>query len=212
MSDDDGEQELDETLNPDEARRVAAQRGAIIIDIRSEEEYAEERIYGSVRRDPDDVSESLQELREDEEDPRDRALLICRDGSDSGDLAEKLREDGHTVAVIDGGMDAWTGDNLPTAPGSDEEYQGPKIKLPGAVASETEPDDEEEEGDGDGGAAESGEAEEASDDSGSAEREAEAGDADPASGEAEIDDEGDRAEARPEQTADEERAERAEDA
>ena len=49
------------------------------------------------------------------------------------------------MASLDGGFEAWVGDHLPTAPKPDEEYNGPKQKLPGAVAQSKEPDDEEDE-------------------------------------------------------------------
>ena len=77
-------------------------------------------------------------------------LILCEDGERSAELAEELRDGDHQVTSIDGGFKAWVGDHLPTAPTPDEEYDGPKVTLPGAVAPSTDDeDDEEEDGDED---------------------------------------------------------------
>ena len=138
---------LDDEVDVEDARVVVAKRKARVIDIRSEEDFAEERIFGSSRVDPDDVEARVAEIEdggEDDDDEIEMILLVCADGSESKDLAAKLRDDGHSVSSLDGGFKAWTSDHLPTAPGRDEEYEGPDVKIPGAVASETEPDDEDE--------------------------------------------------------------------
>ena len=59
----------------------------------------------------------------------------------SAEIAASLREGGTDASSIEGGFDAWAGDGNPTAPGRDEEYDGPKVTLPGAVSSSGEDDD-----------------------------------------------------------------------
>ena len=201
MSSDD-EDGLPETIDSEDARVVVGRRRAMVIDIRDEEEFAEERIFSAEQVAPDAVRERIDEVLADDEDERDAFLIICSDGSESADVAKSLRDEGYAASSLDGGFRAWTGDHLPTAPGRDEEYEGPKQTVPGAVASETQPDEDEngdEEGGGPGGSEDAragGDDGDADDDAAAAEAGAEAG----------------RAQSQPEEISDEEKAERAEDA
>lgn len=150
---DKGGENLPDEIDAQEARVAVGKRQLCVIDIRSEEEFAEERIFGSEHCDPDEVSERLAAMRDDEDDGHDAVLLVSTDGSDAAELAERLREDDHQVTVLEGGFKSWADKHNPTAPGMDEEYQGPKLAVPGAVASETQPDedgDDADEGDEDG--------------------------------------------------------------
>lgn len=139
MSED--EDKLPEQVDAEEARVIVAKGRAKVIDVRSAEEFADERITGSTRSDPDDVG------NETEGDPRDAILVVCADGERSAEVAERLRGDGVEATSLKGGFEAWRGDHLPTAPTPDEEYEGPAVKLPGAVApSGDDEDDERDEG------------------------------------------------------------------
>lgn len=178
-SDDRGDAELPDQVDAEQARVLIAGGRVRVIDIRSEDDFAEERMSNAIRSDPDEIDSAI----EDRETGRDAVLVVCADGSESADVAEKLRSDGVDATSIDGGFDSWRSDGLPTAPGADEEYEGPPIKIPGAVDSSGDDEDEDDE------TSESDE-----------------------STESEVDSEGDRAEPREEETADEESAERAEEA
>ncbi len=129
----------EDVVDVDDARELVGKREVRVIDIRSEEEFAEVRINASRRVDPDDVEAAIGDA--DEGEP-DRVMLVCEDGSESGELAEKLSGDAD-VTYLDGGIKAWQGKGYPVAPRADEEYEGPAVKLPGAVASESEPDEDE---------------------------------------------------------------------
>ena len=136
MSED--EDKLPEQVDAEQARVIVAKGQAKVVDIRSEDEFAEERITGSVRSEPEDAADQL------DGDPREAILVICADGQRSAEVAEQLRGDGVDATSLDGGFEAWTGDHLPTAPTPDEEYEGPAVKLPGAVAPSGDDDDEDE--------------------------------------------------------------------
>ena len=139
------EDDLPEQVDADEARLLVGGGKVRVIDVRSAEEFAEERINGSVHCEPDDVADEM----ENESGGREAVMIVCADGSRSAEIAEELRGGERQVTTIDGGFGAWTGDHLPTAPNPDEEYDGPKQKLPGAVASSGDPDeDDEQEGEG----------------------------------------------------------------
>lgn len=148
MSDGENGGELPEKVDAETARAMVAGGKVKVFDIRSAEEFAEERINGSSHCDPDEVAEGL------EEDHRDQVLVVCADGERSAEVAESLRGDGIEAASIEGGFGAWTGDHLPTAPNPDEEYEGPSVKLPGAVAPSSDDEEEEEQEDEDAGEAE----------------------------------------------------------
>jgi rhodanese-related sulfurtransferase len=183
MSEDGGGEELPEQVDAEEARGLIAGGKVRVIDIRSADDFADERINGSVHCERDKVEDELDNAT----GGREAVLILCEDGSRSAELAEELRGSDHDVTSIDGGFEAWVGDHLPTAPNPDVEYEGPPVKLPGAVAQSEEPDEDEEEGDDEG---------------------------DPAGREteAEADEEGEPAEPRASETEDEETAERSEDA
>lgn len=178
-----GSEELPNQIDAEQARVLIAGGKVRVIDIRSEDDFAEERMSNAIRSDPDEIESAL----EDRETGRDAVLVVCEDGSRSAEVAEQLRSNGTDATSIDGGFKAWTGDHMPTAPTDDEEYEGPAIRVPGAVDSSGEEEEEEEDEEED----------EASGDD---------------SGEAEVNAEGDRAELRDSETVDSERAERAEEA
>lgn len=136
---------LAEQVDAEEARRLIAGGEVRVIDVRSAEEFAEKRINGSVRVDPDDLGGEVGE----DDVGREAVLVICGDGSRSAEVAERLRSEGNEATSIDGGFGAWTSDGLPTAPRSDEEYEGPELKQPG-VADSSEDEEEDQEGTEDG--------------------------------------------------------------
>jgi rhodanese-related sulfurtransferase len=130
------ETELPDRVEVEQARLAVARREVQVIDVRDADEFAEERIFGSAHADPDVLEEAI-----DGDGP---VLVVCGDGERSAEIAERLRGDGRQASSLEGGFAAWTKEHLPTAPGRDEEYEGPEVKVPGAVASETEPDEDEE--------------------------------------------------------------------
>lgn len=141
-----GSEELPDQIDAERARVLVAGGKVRVIDIRSEEEFAEERMTNAIRSDPDEIESAL----EDRETGREAVLVVCADGSRSAEVAEELRSNGTDATSIDGGFGAWTSDHLPTAPTADEEYEGPAVKVPGAVDSSGSPDDEGEGDDGTG--------------------------------------------------------------
>ena len=136
---DEGREELPDQVDAEQARALVAGGKVKVIDVRSAEDFAEERINGSVHCEPDEVEGEIGN------DPagRDDLLIVCEDGKRSAEIAEELRGDDQRVTSLEGGFSAWTDEHLPTAPNPDEEYEGPKQKLPGAVAQSEEPDDDE---------------------------------------------------------------------
>lgn len=138
------ERGLPDSVDAERARELIGRGEVRVVDIRDEDDFASERMTNAIRSDPDGVREALGER----ETGREAVLVVCADGSRSADVAGELREEGVDATSIDGGFEAWTSKEYPTAPGRDEEYEGPEVKLPGAVASEGGPADEDDEDEG----------------------------------------------------------------
>jgi rhodanese-related sulfurtransferase len=139
MAEDEGD--LPERVEVEDARMAIAKREALVIDVRDADDFATERIFGSIHADAD--AESITEaIGAQDDDGPDTVLLVCGDGSRSAELADELRDGDRAVSSLEGGFGAWTGEHLPTAPGRDEEYKGPDVKVPGAVAASTEGEDD----------------------------------------------------------------------
>jgi rhodanese-related sulfurtransferase len=143
MSDESEGETLPERVEPDEARELVAGGRVRVVDVRSADDFAAERISGSVHAEPDEVSDGVGEDRAG----RDAVLVVCADGERSAEIAEALRADGTEASSIEGGFEAWAEEGNPTAPGRDDEYDGPAVTVPGAVASESSGDEGEEDED-----------------------------------------------------------------
>jgi len=115
----------EETLDPEQARKLIASEGAQAVDLREEDDFADGHIAGAVRAEEGDLEEALESLSEERP-----VVVVCADGKRSPDVAADLREHGYQAAVVKGGMNAWTGDSLPTQPREDEEFHGPRRPGP----------------------------------------------------------------------------------
>ena len=139
------EESLPERVDADDARVLIAGGRVRVIDIRDAESFAEDRISGAVHVDEADLEGGVEPDRAG----RDAVLVVCEDGERSAEVAASLREDGTEATSIDGGFEAWVSGGHSTAPGRDEEYEGPAVTVPGAVASSGgEEEDEEDDDDG----------------------------------------------------------------
>ena len=120
-----GDELKEETLDPEQARELIASEGAQAVDLREEDDFADGHIAGAVRAEEGDLEEALESLSEERP-----VVVVCADGKRSPDVAADLREHGYQAAVVKGGMNAWTGDSLPTQPREDEEFHGPRRPGP----------------------------------------------------------------------------------
>ncbi|NOX61934.1 MAG: rhodanese-like domain-containing protein [Chloroflexi bacterium] len=95
-------------LSPDEAKkRIDA--GAVLIDVREPDEYAQVRIPGSRLIPMSELQQRLNEI------PRDReVILYCRSGNRSGQVLRFLARQGYDqVFNLNGGIIDWYRRNLP---------------------------------------------------------------------------------------------------
>ena len=93
------------TVQPrDVAARVA--EGWMLLDVRTDDEWAAGRIAGSVHIPMDQLMQRLDELDE-------RVVCVCAVGARSARVAQFLNAQGREAVNLDGGLDAWEGSGLP---------------------------------------------------------------------------------------------------
>jgi rhodanese-related sulfurtransferase len=117
------------TISPRDAAAALAGDGSsaadpatrpLIVDVREPEEFASQRIQGSV------LIPMSQFVARHEELPRDRPLVMqCQSGSRSASATMYLVQRGWTdVRNLDGGITAWMRDGLPVRTGPPERGEG----------------------------------------------------------------------------------------
>jgi rhodanese-related sulfurtransferase len=117
------------TISPRDAAAAVAGDGTssgdapqrpLIVDVREPEEFASERIEGSV------LIPMSQFVARHAELPRDRPLVMqCHSGSRSASATMYLVQRGWTdVRNLDGGIAAWMRDGLPVRTGTPEPGEG----------------------------------------------------------------------------------------
>ncbi len=89
------------------------QAGAFFLDVRTQAEYADARVAGSLLIPLDELPNRLDEV------PRDQdVVVICRSGARSREGAAILQQAGFTrVTCLKGGLLAWTGAGYPVEQG-----------------------------------------------------------------------------------------------
>jgi rhodanese-related sulfurtransferase len=105
------------TISPAEAHRLI-ESGAALIDIRSPDEHARERIAGALNVPLDRLSPDAA--------PGDVLIFHCRSGMRTGQAAPKLAEAaaGRECYVVEGGISAWGNAGLPV-----EKVRGAPIEM-----------------------------------------------------------------------------------
>jgi hydroxyacylglutathione hydrolase len=109
----DSRPELVEVVERVTAPVLAEQRDSLILDVRTEREWREQRIHGSVNVPLNRLEQELDAL------PRDRPLVVhCASGYRSAIAASILQRSGfENVSDLVGGLAAWTSCNLETDAG-----------------------------------------------------------------------------------------------
>lgn len=99
--------ELPEVDITEAQKRVSA--GALLIDVREQNEYDEVRIPGSTLLPLSELTARFEEL------PKDKPLIMqCRSGGRSGQATQYLLDNGYTDVVnMAGGILAWAEADMP---------------------------------------------------------------------------------------------------
>lgn len=91
------------------AAMMEEERGYIILDVRTAEEYSEKHIPGAINIPNETIgTEDIPELPDKEQ----LILVYCRSGNRSKQAAEKLVKLGYTNIVEFGGINDWTGETV----------------------------------------------------------------------------------------------------
>jgi len=91
------------------------QKKCVILDVRSPEEFEEEKVPGAINIPLDDLEKKMKTIKKDKE-----IILVCLSGLRAKKAAFILEPNGYKVRVLEGGMIEWrkaTGVSL----GGDEE-------------------------------------------------------------------------------------------
>jgi rhodanese-related sulfurtransferase len=80
--------------------------GWMLLDVRTDGEWAEGRIPGAVHIPMDQLMSRMDEVA-------DRVVCVCAVGARSGRVAEYLNAQGHEAVNLDGGLYAWADAGLP---------------------------------------------------------------------------------------------------
>ena len=97
-----------EQITQDEAKALIAEaENYIILDVRTEAEYAEGHIPGAICVPNETIGDQMPEELPD----KDQLILVyCRSGNRSKQASEKLAKLGYTNIKEFGGINTWTGD------------------------------------------------------------------------------------------------------
>ena len=80
--------------------------GWMLLDVRTDAEWADGRISGAVHIPMDQLMGRLDEVG-------DRVVCVCAVGARSGRVAEYLNAQGYQAVNLEGGIYAWAGAGLP---------------------------------------------------------------------------------------------------
>lgn len=99
-------------IEPSDLFEIINKSDVLVVDVREQNEYAQERIENSVNI---PLSQSLLELNNIENLKSKKIILYCKAGVRSMIVAAKLQEDGFENDVINltGGLNAWKDCKLP---------------------------------------------------------------------------------------------------
>jgi rhodanese-related sulfurtransferase len=96
--------EVEAVLPTEVAARLAA--GWTLLDVRTNDEWAEGRIAGSVHIPMDQLIERLDEVA-------DPVVCVCAVGARSARVAQFLSAQGRQAVNLDGGLHAWASSGFP---------------------------------------------------------------------------------------------------
>jgi len=92
-------------VQPGEAAARVAE-GWMLLDVRTDDEWAGGRIAGSVHIPMDQLMQRMDEVD-------DRVVCVCAVGARSARVAQFLNAQGREAVNLDGGLDAWASGGFP---------------------------------------------------------------------------------------------------
>lgn len=103
------------SLTPLMATQMINKEGAQVVDLRSVADFNKGHIHGAVNIPFTKLKDSTKDLEKHKQGP---IIMVCATGMQSGSAAILLRKHGfQQVHKLKGGLQSWTGENLPLAKG-----------------------------------------------------------------------------------------------
>ncbi len=91
--------------------QVQTRKSAVLVDVRTADEFGNGHIARSLNLPLDSLESSLKKLNKHRSKP---LILVCQAGNRAGKAVKTLKENGFAdLYVLDGGIAAWTKENLP---------------------------------------------------------------------------------------------------
>ena len=98
-------------LSPGEATRKINKENALVVDLRSSQEFSSGHIAGSINVQEDKLEQHLITKRHSKETP---VVLVCKTGVASKKSGISLTKAGYLdINVVSGGMMTWEGNGMP---------------------------------------------------------------------------------------------------
>ena len=102
-------------VRPTEAIQLINHKNAVIIDVRSNEEYANGHIINAIHMPLDQINQDSKKINKYKSKP---IIAYCRTGNTSQRACKLLEQAGfESIHNLQGGIMAWERDNLPIASG-----------------------------------------------------------------------------------------------
>ncbi len=99
-----------------EATRLMNQDDAVVVDLRTGQEFADGHIVGAVNMPSAEFASRLSELEKHKDSP---IILVCKMGQHSSGSSKTLKDEGFSdVHRLTGGMAEWTNANMPVVKGN----------------------------------------------------------------------------------------------
>jgi rhodanese-related sulfurtransferase len=104
------------TISRGEATHLINKEDAVVVDVRSRDDYRKGHISGAINVAAADIKkESFGEL---EKHKSQHIIVVCATGQSAGESAAKLSAAGfEKVSVLKDGVSGWSGENLPLVRG-----------------------------------------------------------------------------------------------
>ena len=100
-------------IDTNEVTRLINKEEAIVIDIRSSNEFSSGHITNAINIQPNKIDQQIDAIKAPKESP---IILVCKTGNNSRVVGSKLQKNGfQNINIISGGMLSWLNQGLPVS-------------------------------------------------------------------------------------------------
>ena len=121
-----------ETISPEKGKLLLDAGKAVLVDVRTKEEFEEERIPGAINLPNEEIGDEAPALLPDKDAT---ILLYCRSGNRTKDAGRKLQDLGYTNVLDMGGIADWPYETENGAPEAEESAEESAQDAPAGILS-----------------------------------------------------------------------------